>query len=129
MIAGIGNDLIEIARIQKIIEDGAGKKFLERILTPAEQQLAEERKGRLHEFTAGRFAAKEAVVKALGCGICEHIGFQDIEIIPDSSGKPLCIIAESALHRLQLNSQHIRIHLSISHTATLASAFVVVESL
>jgi holo-[acyl-carrier protein] synthase len=129
MIAGIGNDLIEIARIQKIIKDGPGKKFLERILTPAEQRLAEDRKGRLYEFAAGRFAAKEAVVKALGCGICEQIGFQDVEILPDSTGKPLCTITEAALNRLQLDPQHVRIHLSITHTAVLASAYVVIESL
>lgn len=128
MILGIGNDLIEIDRVKKIIQQSAGTKFLERILTPDEQKLAEQRKGRVFEFAAGRFAAKEAVVKALGCGIGKGMGFQDMEIIPDVNGKPECLIAGAALQRLGISS-NLRVHLSISHNETTAFAFAVIEVL
>lgn len=88
MIYGIGHDVLEIRRMKDILAKASGGKFIRRILTPAELQLAEGRTGRLPEFVSGRFAAKEAVVKALGCGIGSEVGFQDIEILPDSSGKP-----------------------------------------
>ena len=82
----------------------------------------------LFEFAAGRFAAKEAVVKALGCGIGKSMGFQDMEIIPDVNGKPECLIAGAALQRLGISS-NLRVHLSISHNETTAFAFAVIEVL
>lgn len=128
MIVGIGNDLIEIDRVRKIMESKAGARFLERVLTADERMQAEERKGNKAEFTAGRFAAKEAIVKALGCGIGKQCSFQDMEIKPNSGGKPNCSIHVQALERLGLDSQ-VKVHISITHTETMASAFAVVEKI
>jgi holo-[acyl-carrier protein] synthase len=127
MIRGVGMDLLEIGRMKKILTGKAAERFLERILTSAERELAYPRKGRLSEFIAGRFAAKEAVVKALGCGIGQIMGFQDIEILPDRLGKPVCSISPEALQRLGYANDSITIHLSISHTESMAAAYAVVE--
>jgi holo-[acyl-carrier protein] synthase len=128
MIYGVGMDMLEISRMKKIMEGKAAKRFLERILTVAERELAQTRKGRFSEFIAGRFAAKEAVVKALGSGIGQMIGFQDIEILPDAFGKPCCTIASAAIDRLGLPMDSImRIHLSITHSESMAAAYVIIE--
>jgi holo-[acyl-carrier protein] synthase len=128
MIYGVGMDMLEINRMIKIMEGKAAKRFLERILTVAERQLTETRKGRLSEFIAGRFAAKEALVKALGCGLGQIVGFQDIEILPNLMGKPSCAISASALERLGFTlDSDLRIHLSITHSESMAAAYVIVE--
>jgi holo-[acyl-carrier protein] synthase len=128
MIYGVGMDMLEISRIKKIIESKSAKRFLERILTVAERDMADTRKGRLYEFAAGRFAAKEAVVKALGCGIGQCVGFHDIEILPNSLGKPVCVISLEALVRLGLpKDSSMRIHLSITHSESMAAAYVIIE--
>jgi holo-[acyl-carrier protein] synthase len=128
MIYGVGLDMLEINRMKKIMEGKAAKRFLERILTVAERELAMTRKGRLCEFIAGRFVAKEAVVKALGCGLGQIVGFQDIEIFPDALGKPGCRIASAALDRLGLPvDSTMRIHLSITHSESMAAAYVIIE--
>ncbi|MFD0868620.1 4'-phosphopantetheinyl transferase [Chlamydia abortus] len=125
MIIGVGTDIIEIARVRKLMEEPSGPRFVERVLTPDERKLAEQRQARLHEYVAGRFAAKEAVAKALGCGIGRQVGFQDIGVLPDSNGQPQCRLSEASLTRLGL--ANIQIHLSISHSETMATAFAVIE--
>lgn len=128
MIYGVGIDMLEISRMKKIIEGKAAKRFLERILTLAETEVANTRKNRLCEFIAGRFAAKEAVVKAFGTGIGKQIGFQDIEILPDELGKPCCTISTKALERLNFPAgPTMRIHLSITHSESMAAAYVIIE--
>ena len=128
MIYGVGMDMLEIRRMNKIMEGKAAQRFLERILTLAERNLAATRKGRFSEFIAGRFAAKEAVVKALGCGIGKSVGFQDIEVLPDALGKPCCTIAAPALARLSLPlDSTLRVHLSITHSESMAAAYVIIE--
>ncbi|MCA0756121.1 holo-ACP synthase [Paenibacillus sp. N4] len=130
MIIGIGHDLSDITRMKKILEGAAGRRFMERVLTVSERVLAEPCQGeRLHQFTAGRFAAKEALVKAFGCGIGQVLGFQDIEILRGTSGKPECRLSEGAWERLGLHPDAVRIHVTITHERTLASAFVVAERL
>ncbi|WP_442602987.1 holo-ACP synthase [Paenibacillus sp. KN14-4R] len=126
MISGIGNDIIQIDRIRRVLESTASERFLEKILTPAERQMAAKRQGRLFEFVAGRFAVKEAIVKALGCGIGSVVGFQDMEITPDELGKPYCKLSDTCVERLGLPEGY-RIHVSISHSEGLAAAFAVVE--
>ncbi|MCZ8514124.1 holo-ACP synthase [Paenibacillus filicis] len=128
MIIGIGTDLLDIARVQAILGQAAGERFLQRVLTPGERELALSRKGRLAEYTAGRFAAKEAVVKALGCGIGKEVSFQDIEVLPDAKGKPIVSIAPEALCRLSLQPHTFAVHLSITHSGTSAMAYAIVES-
>jgi holo-[acyl-carrier protein] synthase len=127
MILGIGTDLLDMARVKRIIEGDAGDRFVSRVLTPGERELAAARQGRLVEFTAGRFAAKEAVSKALGCGIGKQVSLQDIEILPDELGKPDCRVSSKALERLQVDADSTVFHLSITHTETLAMAYAIVE--
>jgi holo-[acyl-carrier protein] synthase len=148
VIIGIGNDLVELERVRRILLPPIGERFIRRVLTPRELQYIETRigaplyewfivegdrgqnPGRMHrvvEFTAGRFAAKEAVVKALGCGIGKEVGFQDITILPNELGRPICVLSEAARQRLQLHGM-VRIHVSITHTEQLAAAYAVVES-
>lgn len=128
MIIGVGMDLVEIKRIDKLLQRTGGERFLARILTPAELALAEERRARLAEFVAGRFAAKEAIVKALGCGIGDKAGFLDIEVLPEGSGRPEARLRSEARGRLQLPPET-KIHLSITHTGELAAAYAVVENM
>lgn len=86
MIFGIGVDIAETARVEKLCLQ-FGERFARRILT--EIELAEfDRRNRPSKFLATRFAAKEAVAKAFGTGIGEDLGFHSIQIENDSSGKP-----------------------------------------
>lgn len=132
MIIGIGHDVVELSRMRSILLGANGKRFVSRVLSQAEQEHAYSRFGseppthRWVEFVSGRFAAKEAVVKALGCGIGSLVGFHDIEIIPDKLGKPICTLSLGASERAGI-SQHAYIHLSITHTEGIASAYVIVE--
>ncbi|GGH38401.1 holo-ACP synthase [Paenibacillus segetis] len=129
MIYGIGHDVVEIERIKVMLNGRNGEKFMRRILTPAEFELPG-RSTRSAEFLAGRFAAKEAVSKAFGCGIGQVLGFMDMEILPDVAGKPSVSLSPMAWTRLQLNGpKEYTIHLSITHERHLASAFAVVEQL
>lgn len=128
MIYGIGHDLLEIGRVVRVLDGRQGERFLRRVLTPAELGIARERGPRLAEFVSGRFAAKEAIVKALGCGIGHMVGFEDIEIVPDKLGKPGVTLSEEAWNRLSLpGGNDYVIHLSITHQPGMASAFAVVE--
>jgi holo-[acyl-carrier protein] synthase len=128
MIIGVGVDIVDICRVRTMLEQPTGQRFIERVLTAAERELAGERRSRLAEFVAGRFAAKEAVVKALGCGIGQKAGFHDVEILSGRQGEPLCAVSQGALERLGL-SEDMRIHLSISHSETAAVAYAVAEAL
>ncbi|OKP87341.1 holo-ACP synthase [Paenibacillus sp. P32E] len=129
MIYGIGHDVLEIGRIVSIADGNLGHRFIRRILTGQELVLAKRRGRKAAEFIAGRFSAKEAVVKALGCGIGHTVGFQDIEILPDDQGKPVVSLSAEAWARLLLPEQEYAIHLTITHSRDLASTFVVVERL
>ncbi|MEH7500667.1 holo-ACP synthase [Neobacillus drentensis] len=114
MIKGIGIDIIELSRIQDILN--RQKKFVDRVLTPNERHKFEDLSTvRKVEFLAGRFAAKEAYSKAKGTGIGEQLSFLDIEIENDRSGKPF--FAKPETHA----------HLSISHSRDYAVAQVIIE--
>jgi holo-[acyl-carrier protein] synthase len=86
MIAGIGVDIAEVLRFEKML-DRYADRIVRRILCEAEWQQFE-RRNRRASFLASRFAAKEAVSKALGTGIAQGIGFHSIEVINDEQGKP-----------------------------------------
>jgi holo-[acyl-carrier protein] synthase len=129
MIFGVGLDMLEIDRMKKLLSGTSADRLMARVLTKAEQEIALTRKGRLAEFVAGRFAAKEAVVKAFGCGLGGIIGFQDIEILPDALGKPCCSISQGALVRLGTPADSLRFHISITHSQTMAAAYVIIEQL
>lgn len=128
LIYGIGHDVVEIERIRKILDGAAGERLMKRVLTPAELKLPGSA-SRPAEFLAGRFAAKEAISKAFGCGIGKALGFADMSILPDAQGKPHAVLAQEAWQRLGLSEgpAAYAVHLSITHERQLASAFVVIE--
>jgi holo-[acyl-carrier protein] synthase len=119
MILGIGNDIIEIERIQANIEKYK-HRFLNRIFTKKEQLYCLNKKNPAIHF-AGRFAAKEAIVKALGTGFRQGITWVDIEILNDGNGKPLVSLSPKLVHLFSSPS----ILLSISHCRHYATAFAI----
>lgn len=128
MIVGIGLDIVELNRMNAVISGATGQKFIARVLTKQEVAcLAQLMARRALEFVAGRFAAKEAVVKALGCGIGAIVGFQDIELLPDRQGKPVCVLSEQALARLGWQERSYRLHVAITHERSMAAATALVE--
>ncbi|CAG5076692.1 Holo-[acyl-carrier-protein] synthase [Thermobacillus xylanilyticus] len=127
MIIGIGHDLVEIARIERILQGHTAEMFIRRILTEEEIALAPAGGKRLAEYAAGRFAVKEAVSKALGCGIGAAVRFIDIHVLPDRLGKPTCTLSARAWERLGLDPTATRIHVTITHERGFASAFAVAE--
>lgn len=130
MIHGIGTDLTDLKRIKKLLKGDRKDAFLRRVLTTKEMELAIQNENRLNEFVAGRFAVKEAVSKALGCGIGSKLSFQDIEVVSDAIGKPVCKIADSSLIKLGFaHPARIRVHVTITHVEDYANAMAVVEQM
>jgi holo-[acyl-carrier protein] synthase len=124
MIIGSGIDLAEIARIQRSV-DRYGSRFLDRVYTGAEQAYCL-RKRNSAESLAARFAAKEAGAKALGTGISYGVNWLEIEVIREPSGRPtLQFRGRAAEIAARLGVVHAA--LSITHTADLAMASVVLE--
>lgn len=123
MITGIGNDIIAVERIAKSIRR-FGNTFLERIFTPKEIEYCQKFSDSERHF-AGRFAAKEAVSKALGCGIGKSLEWLDMEILPTEKGSPSLT--------LSINAQNVfdnpTILISISHCQSHATAMAVVQQL
>lgn len=117
-----GVDLIEIDRVQTVISRH-GKHYLERVFTPAERDLC----GTRMESLAVRFAAKEAVAKALGSGIGE-VTFQDIEILQDEQGAPILhLLGKAAIKADLLGLTTWSLSLSHSHTMAIAMVTAVGE--
>jgi len=85
-IVGHGIDMVETARVARMLEEH-GERFMERVFTPAERLYADDRK-RAIEHLAGRFAAKEAILKVLGTGWRGGIAWTDAEVIREPSGRP-----------------------------------------
>ncbi|REK74674.1 holo-ACP synthase [Paenibacillus paeoniae] len=130
MILGIGHDLTDVTRVSEMLESKLGERFMQRILTPGERDACAAYTGtRLHQYVAGRFAAKEAVSKSFGCGIGAQLGFGDIDIGRDASGKPICKLSSDSWSRLGLHESGTVVHITITHERTVASAFAVVERL
>lgn len=92
-IKGIGNDIIQVTRLEGTIAR-YGQRFLDRTFTSHEQKYCLEHKDSTRHF-AGRWAAKEAIVKALGHGFDHNVSWLDIEIANDPHGKPYPIFSES----------------------------------
>ena len=93
MVIAIGTDIVEIARIAEVVER-QGERFIDRILTASEKTLYNQ--GKSVSFIAKRFAAKEAVAKALGTGIGRGVSFQDIVISNNAKGAPLVELSNGA---------------------------------
>src|SRR3989337_2043411 len=117
----VGVDIIEIERVKKALQR-FGQRFLGRIYTPVEVAFC---RGRVHELAA-RFAAKEAVMKALGTG-ARGLAWREIEVLPNHRGKPLVYLyrtAKARAERIGLEG----IDISMSHSRDFAVAFVVGRS-
>lgn len=128
MIVGIGTDIVNLERIEKLLDD----KFTTRCFTKAEQDYAEKKRpgdGHVGAY-ARRFAAKEACSKALGTGIGAHGALTDIEVIHDENGKPEVLLHGPARKRLETltpEGKKAFIHLSLTDEPPLAMAFVIIE--
>jgi holo-[acyl-carrier protein] synthase len=114
MIKGTGVDITEVRRLRQAVEKW-GDSFLDRIFTPQELKKARER-GSLYQHLAGRFAAKEAVFKALGD---EGLNWKDVEILNDKQGRPCCRL-------LNNRGKGVVVHISISHVKNYAVANAVI---
>src|SRR5690242_5373906 len=124
MIVGTGVDLAEVARIKASIER-FGDKFIHRIFTPAEIAYVERKANRFERYAA-RFAAKEAGMKAIGTGWSGGVVWHDFEVANLSTGAPTLRLSGTA-SRIAEKIGVKRISLSLTHTAELAMAHVILE--
>lgn len=125
MIVGLGLDIAEIDRIEAAITRH-GEAFLKRLYTPREMEYCERYKNRFERY-AGRFAAKEAAMKALGTGWSRGVRWQDIEVVRAASGKPslhLDGVAARIAGAMSVRS----IALTITHSGNFALAQVIFEN-
>ena len=123
-IFGIGTDIVECLRIAQMIERH-GELFITRVYTDHEIEYCSARKAATQHY-AGRWAAKEAVLKALGTGWRRGISWRDIEIRNDRKGAPTVKLRGGALD--VMTAAHIaHFHVSISHCRSFAVAYVVAE--
>jgi holo-[acyl-carrier protein] synthase len=125
MIVSIGIDIVEVRRVESAI-GRHGARFLEKIYTAAEIAYCETKAARFIHY-AGRFAAKEAAMKALGTGWGQGVAWRDVEIVASPGGPPRLVLGGIAGERGAALGVA-RSHLSISHTHEHAVAQVVLES-
>jgi holo-[acyl-carrier protein] synthase len=123
MIYGIGTDIIEVERIEKVMQRDLG--FREKIFTPGEIAYCETKKHKYENYAA-RFSAKEAFLKAIGTGWRFGIRFGDIEVYHDELGKPFIRLSGKA-EELMTSLSISKIHVSLSHLKEMATAIVIVE--
>lgn len=132
MIIGIGNDLIDIRRVEKVMARYE-QRFIARCFTDIERETAEKRRpGGTHIATyAKRFAAKEAMSKALGTGFSHGVFMKDIGVVNSASGAPTIMLGGGALAKLKaLTPEGLRpvIHLTLTDEPPLAQAQVIIEA-
>ena len=119
MIVGLGTDIVEVERIGRIVEQH-GDSFVQRIFTSGEVEYCRQRKHSAEPF-AGRWAAKEAVMKVLGTGFIQGTHFQEIEVVSEESGRPRIVLHSStAEFAKQLGIDEVLI--TISHCRKYATA-------
>jgi holo-[acyl-carrier protein] synthase len=129
MIIGIGNDVIDIRRIEKAIER-YGERFLNRIFTDIERARSDGKAGRAASY-AKRFAAKEACAKALGTGIARGVHWKDMGVVNLDSGRPTMRLTGGAarqLARLTPSGYEPQVHLALTDDFPMAHAMVVISS-
>ena len=125
MIVGVGNDILEVARLKREI-DSAGASFLNSIFTSKEIEYCQAKRYPERHFAA-RFAAKEAVFKAIPMASQNGITWNDIEILNYADGRPYILLHAKAKD-MASESKITGIHLSLSHTNDYALANVILES-
>ena len=121
MIVGIGNDIVEIERIEKaILKEG----FKNKVYTQKELENLEKRGNRTESY-AGIFSAKEAISKAIGTGVREF-SLTDLEILNDDLGKPYVVVSEKLDKILRNKKENYQIEISISHSKKYATAIAII---
>ena len=123
MIVGLGLDVVELDRIQRVFSR-FGDRFLRRVLTKQERALLPKSPA---AFIAARFAAKEAAAKALGTGFRQGVGFHTLAVRKTPSGKPEMVFsgpARDLCQKMGVTS----VHLSMTHGRDVASAVVILEA-
>jgi holo-[acyl-carrier protein] synthase len=129
MIIGLGSDLVDIRRIERVLERH-GERFTHRVFTDAERRKAEARAARAATY-AKRFAAKEACAKALGTGFRRGVFFRDMGVVNMPSGRPTLVLAGGALRQLRRITPEgceARIDLSLTDDFPLAQAVVIISA-
>jgi len=123
VIIGVGVDIIEVSRIAAAVaHPRTGERFRQRVFTPGEDEYCGRRRNNAAHSYAARFAAKEAVMKALGAGF----SWQDIEVMRHRGAAPTIVLhGRAAAHAATLGIR--RLHLSLSHIAAQAIAYVIAE--
>lgn len=130
MIIGLGNDLIDIRRIEQTLER-YGERFLDRIFTDIERERSDRRNQRAASY-AKRFAAKEACSKALGTGLSKGVFWRDMGVVNLSSGRPTLALTGGAAARLDSitpSGHTARIDLTITDDFPLAQAIVIISAI
>jgi len=129
MILGIGNDLIDIRRVERTLER-FGERFIARVFTEIERERSERRANRAESY-AKRYAAKEACSKALGTGFRKGVYWRDMGVVNLSSGKPTMVLSGGALRRLQEitpDGMDVQIDVTLSDEPPIAEAFVIITA-
>ncbi|ERT39484.1 MULTISPECIES: holo-ACP synthase [Fusobacterium] len=121
MIVGIGNDIIEIERIEKAISK---EGFKDKIYTQRELENIKKRGNRAETY-AGVFSAKEAISKAIGTGVREF-SLTDLEILNDDLGKPYVVVSEKLDKIIKSKKKDYQIEISISHSKKYATAMAII---
>lgn len=130
MILGVGNDIIDIRRIEKVI-DRYDQKFIKRIFTDIEIEKSERRRNKAASY-AKRFAAKEACSKALGTGIAQGVTWRDLGVINLPGGRPSFVLTGRAHEHMQAMTPdgfEPIIHLTITDDFPMAQAFVIISAI
>jgi holo-[acyl-carrier protein] synthase len=129
MILGLGNDIIDIRRVERTIER-YGDRFLSRVFTEIERRKSDGRAGRAASY-AKRFAAKEACAKALGTGFRQGVFWRDMGVVNLPSGRPTLELtggALQALAELTPEGHEVRIDLTITDDFPMAQAIVIISA-
>ena len=129
MIIGLGNDIIDIRRIEKSIER-FGERFLTRVFTDTERKKSDARAGRVASY-AKRFAAKEACAKALGTGFRKGVFWRDMGVVNLRSGRPTMVLTGGAaeqLRRITPEGFEPRVDVSLTDDFPQAQAVVVISA-
>jgi holo-[acyl-carrier protein] synthase len=129
MILGIGQDLVDINRVEQVYTR-YGARFLNRLFTPVEQKKAASRANPVPTL-AKRFAAKEATAKALGTGMAQGVAWRQIGVVNEPGGKPTIQLTGAALERVQsMTPKGMKpvIHLSLTDEGPNAQAFVIISA-
>ena len=121
MIVGIGNDIIEIERIEKAISK---EGFKNKVYTQKELENIKKRGDRVETY-AGIFSAKEAISKAIGTGVREF-SLTDLEILNDDLGKPYVVVSEKLDKIIKSKKEDYQIEISISHSKKYAIAMAII---